>query len=128
MKKKIITFLLASCLIGACLYGGVFLIYQSRVKAITLSHQYLKNVDDGNYSGTYNALFVQAAVTVKVKNHRFTAINLDKHIYDRGEKGRDIIDRVLNAQSTDVDTISGATNSCNVILKSIENAIDKGAN
>lgn len=126
MKKKIIIIISALCLLGAILYGSAYLIYQSRIKNIELAHPDLATISDGQYTGKFNAIFVQAAVTLEVQDHKITTIKLDKHVYDRGEKGADIVEKALKAQSTDIDTISGATNSSNVILKSIENALDKG--
>lgn len=128
MKKKIIITLVALALIGMCAYGGAFLIYQSRINAITLDHPPFENLADGLYEGHYNAIFVQAKVSVAVQNQQVTKIDLIKHVNDRGEKGPSVMKQVIRAQSTDVETVSGATNSSQVILKAIENAVEEGAN
>lgn len=126
MKKKIVIVMVALGVIGAGLYGGAYLIYQTKVKNIELTHPSLKDVADGQYTGGVNAIFVQATVKVDVKDRQITTIELVKHVKDRGEKGEAVVAEVLAAQSTDVDTVSGATNSSRVILKSIENALEKG--
>ena len=45
-----------------------------------------------------------------------------------GNKAETIVDDVVDKQTLDVDTVSGATVSSKVILKSIENALLKGEN
>jgi len=45
-----------------------------------------------------------------------------EHFNGRGEKAEAIIPRVIEAQSLDVDVVSGATGSSKAILKAIEDA------
>ncbi len=61
-------------------------------------------------------------VDVTVKDYRIVTIDL-QHRHDQGEAAEVIPDRVIAAQSLDVDMVSGATNSCMVILKAVENAL-----
>ena len=53
-----------------------------------------------------------------------TIIELLEHRTERGESALAIVDEILEAQSFDVDVVSGATNSSKKILKAVENALD----
>ena len=67
-----------------------------------------------------------AKVSVTVKDNKITDITLLNHKNERGKPAEVIPEKVLKAQSLQVDTISGATNSSKVILKAIENALMSG--
>lgn len=44
----------------------------------------------------------------------------------RGDKANEVIpQRIVNEHSTDVDEASGATNSCRVLMNSVQEALDK---
>ena len=49
--------------------------------------------------------------------------SLLEHRNERGKQAENIINNIISEQKIDVDAISGATNSSNVIKKAIENAI-----
>ena len=62
-----------------------------------------------------------------IVDHRITEItllNIGDSEYEK--KGAGIIGRVIESQSTDVDTISGATLSSRTILMAIDNALTEG--
>jgi len=83
----------------------------------------LSTVPDGTYQGSYEAMPVAAEVEVTVKDHSITAIELVKHSHGRGSAAEVIPDRVVAAQSLQVDAVSGATHSSKVILLAIEDAL-----
>jgi uncharacterized protein with FMN-binding domain len=67
-------------------------------------------------------------VYVTIAEHAYKSITiLDNKTSERvlnGDKVLDeVINRVLKNQSLDFDAVSGATATCNVVLKSIENAL-----
>lgn len=100
--------------------------YKKIIKEISIRKVDLSQVSDGTYSGSFDALLVGAEVSVTVNNHKITDIQLIHHKNERGQKAEVIPNKVLSAQSLQVDTVSGATNSSKVILKAIENALNKG--
>lgn len=57
---------------------------------------------------------------VTVKDHKIVDILLLNHKNNKGKIGEVINEKVLMAQSLQVDTVSGTTNSSKVILKAIE--------
>ena len=126
--KKIILVAVSVMVLLVVIFGGKYLIsvqkYKKTVKDIKISSVDLSKISDGKYTGSCDALYVAAEVSVTVKNHKITNIILLKHKTERGKQAEIITDKVMKVQSLQVDTISGATNSSKVILKSIENALD----
>ena len=80
----------------------------------------LSQVKDGVYLGDYSTFPVSAQVEVTVADHVITDIRLLKHTNGQGESAETILPVVLQAQSIQVDIITGATYSSKVILKAIE--------
>ena len=83
----------------------------------------LLNVEDGIYIGEYKTTMVSAKVQVTVKSNEISDIKILVHECGTGTKAQIIVDDVVNTQSLDVDTVSGATLSSKVILKAVENAL-----
>lgn len=131
MKKKQLTVLAVLIVIVIGGYFGVKGIkaytdlktYQKQVAEITISDVKLSEVADGVHTGSYEVLWVAAEVKVTVKNHRIEGIELVKHKNGKGAPAEIIPGKVVEAQSLDVDIVSGATSSSKVILKAIENAL-----
>jgi uncharacterized protein with FMN-binding domain len=80
-------------------------------------------IKDGIYHGNYSTFPVSAEVSVTVKDHKITGIELVKHVNGQGKAAEVITEKVTKAQTLDVDIVSGATYSSKVILKAIENAL-----
>ena len=100
--------------------------YKKQVEAITIEDIDPAKVPDGKYTGKHETKLVSAEVEVMVRNGRIERITLTKHEHGRGEKAESIVDTVVEEQSLDVDTVSGATGSSKIILKAIEKALRKG--
>lgn len=129
MKKKriIILLILALVIIGAIIGRTVLKSYMNNfdktISDITISNVDLSKVSDGTYTGSYKVFPVAAIVKVTVNDHKITGIDLVKHNNGQGAAAEVIPDHVIEAQTLDVDIISGATASSKVILKAIENAL-----
>ncbi len=129
MKKRQVIIL---AVIVAAVIGGGFGIksyvdlktYQKQVKDITIAEVDLSKVADGVYTGSYEVLWVAAEVKVTVKEHKIQGIELVKHKNGRGAPAETIPAKVVEAQSLEVDIVSGATSSSKVILKAVENALN----
>lgn len=100
--------------------------YQKAVKELKIGNIDLSKISDGEYTGSCNVDFISAKAVVTVKNHKIENINLAEHKNGRGKAAEVITDKVVDSQSLQVDTVSGATNSSKVILKAIENALESG--
>ena len=129
MKKKqlIILAVLMIVIVGG--YLGVksyndLKTYRKQVADITVSNVNVSEIADGTYTGSYDVLWVAAEVKVTVKNHKIEEIELVKHENGRGASAEIIPGKVVEAQSLEVDIVSGATSCSKVILKAIENALN----
>ncbi|MBC2456687.1 FMN-binding protein [Clostridium beijerinckii] len=125
--KKILLGVVCLVAITSIIVGGKYLIsvrnYQKTIKELTINNVDLSKIPDGKYIGSYDVNLISAKVSVTVKNHKIENIDLLEHKTDRGKPAEVIPDMVVKAQSLQVDTISGATNSSKTILKAIENAL-----
>ena len=130
-KHKIILGILVVVIIGA--YFGITG-FKSYIETIESNLDYLtdlniSNVDiskvaNGTYTGSCEVFPIIAEVKVTVKNHQITGIELVKHKNGRGAPAEIIPSKVVEAQTLQVDAVSGATYSSKVILKAIENALN----
>jgi len=87
----------------------------NKLADITLNDLNLDQVADGTYNGSYSVF--------PVSDHVITEIDITKHDNGQGQAGEAIIEDVLEAQSLEVDVISGATYSSKVILLAIQDAL-----
>ncbi|MDP4090130.1 MAG: FMN-binding protein [Bacillota bacterium] len=128
-KKVMLTVVLTAVVIGGIL-GITFLQslnkYKKTVNDMKIGTLDLNVVKDGEYEGSCDAGLISVDLKVKVKNHRIEQVDLIKHKNGRGKPAEAVIQEVLNKQSLQVDTVSGATNSSKVILKAVEDALNKG--
>lgn len=97
--------------------------YQRNVESISFENIELSDVEDGTYVGEYDAGYIYAKVEVKIEDGKIVSINLMEHRNERGKAAEVIVGNVVATQEINVDAVSGATNSSNVIKKAIENAI-----
>lgn len=88
----------------------------------------LDSAQTGIYTGEYNTTLVKVKVKVQIEDYSIKNIEILKHQCGRGKEAEKITDDVIEAQSLQVDAITGATYSSKVILKAIEKAIQKSLN
>ncbi|RQD70106.1 MAG: FMN-binding protein [Tindallia sp. MSAO_Bac2] len=96
--------------------------YTRAIEQISFQGGDIASVEDGIYEGSYDAILIQAHVTVHVEDGVIKDIEYE-HIHERGARGEMVIENVLEEQSLQVDTITGATDSSLVLLKAIEKAL-----
>ena len=84
----------------------------------------LITVENGSYQGQCDAGLVKVDLTVEVKDHVITSIVINKHDNGMGKKAEAIVDTIIEAQSIDVDAVSGATISSDAIRKAVEEAFE----
>lgn len=93
-----------------------------KLKATQLETLDLSQVSNGTYEGSYTAFPVSVTLNVTVTNHQITSITILKHDNGQGKPAEVILSDVIDAQSLQVDVISGATYSSKVILLAIQDA------
>ena len=126
MKKKLVLILVIVLLIITAVGFGVIKHIESNLKSlkyIEIPEVDISEIEDGVYSGSYTTTPVSAEVSVTVKDHIITDIQIIKHINGQGAPAEIITDRVIESQSLQIDSVTGATYSSKVILCAINNAL-----
>lgn len=108
---------------------GAFLLFNSMKKSVSTYHNFdfasldLSTVEDGTYTGSEDGGLVKASVEVTVKDHKITKVTILSHDCGTGKPAEVIVDDIVKNNSLEVDTISGATHSSNVIKVAVYNAL-----
>ena len=95
------------------------------LKEYSFETQYPSQWKDGIYIGEANQFPIKVKVEGNIHNQRITTLTLLEHQTGEGQSAVGILDHVLDAQTLDVDVITGATYSSILILKAIEDALEK---
>lgn len=85
----------------------------------------LSQVEDGTYTGSEDANIIKVTVEVTVKDHVITDVEILSHENGQGKPAEVIVDDIVAKNSVDVDAISGATYSSQVIKVAVYNALTK---
>ena len=129
-KKKIISVIILLLLLIGLICGAVYLKkvadYKRAVVETTIGEIDIADVSDGIYIGEYDVNFIYAKVEVTVEDGEIVSINILEHRHERGKAAEKVIEKIIEEQKTDVDAVSGATNSSTVIKKAVENALKGG--
>lgn len=118
-------------LVFALLIGGMLafiLLGKGGTERLTLQGATALNLADGVFSGGYDGFRWSTDVEVTVKDHRIEGIRVTKpQVFAQEKTISTLADRVLSAQTTAVDAISGATLDSKAFLKAVENALNQAA-
>ena len=84
---------------------------------------------DGTYTGTGTGFGGKMTVQVVVKNGKITSVKILNHKDGSSyiSKAKSILAAIVKKQSTNVDTVSGATYSSKGIIEAVRNALNKAA-
>ena len=93
-------------------------------RSLQISAVDLNSLADGTYIGSYENYRWTNSLTVTIENHRITAIIPIVTQSGREKLVEELSQKIIDAQSSKVDAISGATLSSNAFLKSVENALN----
>lgn len=125
MKKRYLVVLILLILIIAGFIGVKNM--QSNLeslKDLEIANIDISKIDDGTYTGSCQVFPISVEVEVTINNHQITGVNLLKHQNGQGAPAEAILDKVVDAQTLQVDIVSGATYSSIVILRAIENSLN----
>ena len=127
MSRKLKITLIVVLLIGFAGFLGFQKLNRDleHLKGYSFEIQYPSQWKDGIYIGEANQFPIKVKVEVNIQNQRITKLTLLEHQTGEGQIAETILDHVLDAQSLDVDVITGATYSSILILKAIEDALEK---
>ena len=127
IKRVLIGIVVCIVVLGSIFYMGLQSMLQTfsrEINKVQINPINMSTIEDGVYEGEYHFNeSVGAVVKVTVENQNITRIDMIEHKYGMGQKAEAIRDQVIEAQSLQVDAVSGATGSSVVILKAIENAL-----
>jgi len=85
-----------------------------------------KNLADGVYRATSFQFPNRAVVEVTIEKQRVEAVRVVSHWAGMGYKAEGpVSQRIVEKQSTQVDAVTGATNSSQTIMKAAQKAIEK---
>lgn len=85
----------------------------------------ISDLNDGVYSGKYNAGRWSNLLNVTVRVHKIIKINIEDDVtFAKSDVSVELFNKVIEAQNTKVDAISQATVTSKAYLKSIENALN----
>lgn len=122
--KKAALIALVACAAGI---GGTFLAMASGLSKgtnVTITGIDLSDMPDGSYTGTYTNGRWTNTLIVQVKERAITGIDIDKDVtFALADCSDEIFRRVMEAQDTGIDAVSGATVTSKAYLKAIENAL-----
>lgn len=104
-------------------YNMDFIQYQKSIAAVEVQGMDAAKLQDGTYDGEYDVGYIYAKVRVTVKEGRMEDITILRHDNERGKPAEAILQKIIEQQNTDVDAVSGATNSSQVLKKAIEQAL-----
>lgn len=108
-------------------FAGMILFAACKVPPIEVRDVDIVRVKDGIYEGTCSEPLGSATVIVEVFGGRVVHAQLTGFSGSKfGAPAGSMVEKVLATQSLHVDTVSGATYSCQVILKAFQNALEKG--
>ncbi len=87
----------------------------------------LAALKDGVYNGKAGGFICSMDLNVTVKDHRITDITVNRQVNGGGKyQAPGMTDRIVQAQSVEVDTVSGATLTSETILVAVHRALTGG--
>ena len=119
MRLKFLTLILLACL---------FLVLEGCATASPpvlgpVSH---KSLIDGEYESSYRSGPVKVITKVTIAGQRITNVELLQHRTWKGKSAENVIPaRIIENQSTEVDVVSGASMSSQVIMNAVQDALNK---
>lgn len=127
LKKSLLKWLVIPVFILLCIhiYSGIDAMksYKEDIRQIEIKNIDITKLPDGIYEGEHDVGYIYAHVSVRVNSGKIIDIDLLEHRHERGEEAEKIINDIIRQQELEVDAISSATNSSNVIKKAVENAL-----
>jgi len=113
-------FIIALIVLGIIVTDGL-----SEGMRVSIEGVDLSNIPDGSYIGSYEFKRWSNSVIVHVSDNRIIGIEMYEDVFGATvpDAFGEIVDRVILAQDTTVDAVSGATVTSKAYLKAIEDAL-----
>jgi uncharacterized protein with FMN-binding domain len=106
-------------------FAILFILFSSCATTAKIGAAVNRKLIDGVYEGSYRGGPNKAFVEVTIENNRIIDIQIVEHWTLKGKSAESIIpERIIENQSTDVNVVSGATNSSIVIMNAVQRAVE----
>ena len=125
MKINTVKYVTRCRVAAAVFFALVLLTACVNLKDIAVQNPDLNTVANGTYRGNAKTGPVRVTLDVTVTDNTIVAINLIRHFNGLGKKAEAIIPAIIEAQSLEVDVVSGATGSSKAILLAVSDALAK---
>lgn len=131
MKRVGKALLVIACIIGIAV-GGVRLVMDKQVRKMAAQLDAVaavapEQVADGTYEGAAETPLVKVTVEVTVQAHKLKDIQLLRHENGQGAPAEAMLPDMLSRNTSEVDTVSGATLSSKAIRAAVRDALAEGA-
>jgi len=94
-----------------------------KIESVQLEDVDLTQINNGVYPGEFGDFLVDVKLEVTVKDHQITKIEIIKQRAGPGYEAIEAIDRIIEAQSPNVDVVTGATGSSRSIMIAVQKAL-----
>ena len=121
--KKIFCVILGIVLLGTS--GCLSLTASMKKKLAKIENEDIdmETVEDGIFEGHSELALVKVDVKVLVKNHKLIKVELLRHECGLGHPADVIVDKMVEQNTWDVDAVSGATVSSEIIKNAVNKAL-----
>lgn len=110
-------------IIGIVIFASKLDKQKKQIKGIDKSPVDISKIKDGKYHGKAEGELVKVELDVWIRDGEIKEVKLLHHENGLGKKAENIIDSMINHNSVEVDSISGATISSEYIKAAVRNAL-----
>ena len=121
--KKIFYVILGIVLLGTSGCLSLTASMKKRLAKIENEDIDMETVEDGIFEGHSELDLVKVDVKVLVKNHKLIKVELLRHECGLGHPADVIVDKMVEQNTWDVDAVSGATVSSEIIKNAVNKAL-----
>ncbi len=98
------------------------------VRRMEIGSPVISNLADGTYRGAYAYGSYEYVVEVAISGGRITGISpIANRETKPAKRAEGVFPRIIQAQTPDVDAVSGATTTSKALMKAVENALEGAA-
>jgi uncharacterized protein with FMN-binding domain len=117
--------------VGLIIIFGIAFFFRARQMVNIIDSTVIEDVDltqieDGVYAGEFGEFLVDVKLEVTVMDHEITGIEIIEQRAGPGYEALETIYRIVEAQSPNVDVVSGATGSSKSIMIAVQKALIGG--
>lgn len=121
--KKIFCVILGIVLLGTSGCLSLTASIKKRLAKIENEDIDMETVEDGSFEGHSELDLVKVDVKVLVENHKLIKVELLRHECGLGHPADVIVDKMVEQNTWDVDAVSGATVSSEIIKNAVNKAL-----